>query len=83
MQHEEASGALEIGQHEGQRLAAGALYVALKKYKRPNPVTLSPPSIDTPGEETHLLVEIRFEDALKRERSELTEKEKMEEALTE
>ena len=45
-------------QHEGQRLdAAGALYLALKKYKRPNPVTLSPPSIDTPGEETHLLVE--------------------------
>ena len=63
-------------QQSGHTLdAAGALDASLTTdYKRKNPVSPSPLSLDT--------VENRFEDTLKRERSDATEGEKMEEALS-
>ena len=64
-------------QHEGCRLdAAGALYVSLTEYKEQAPVTPLPLSIDTPGDKRNIPVESRFENALKRERPEVTEGEK-------
>ena len=60
-------------QHEGCRLgAAGVLYMSLTEYKQ-DPVTSSPLSIDTLGDQRNLPVENRFEDTLKRERTEVTE----------
>ena len=54
--------------HEGCSLdAAGAFYVPLREYKKPNTVTPSTLSIDTPGDKRNLPVESRFEDALKRD----------------
>ena len=70
-------------QQEGHRLdAAGALYVPLTDNKRPNPITPLPLSVDTPVYKRNLPVEKRFEDSLKRERSEMTKVERMEEALS-
>ena len=67
-------------QQEGHRLeAAGALYVPLLDYKRQNPVTISPVSIDAPGDKRNLPMENRFDDALKRECSQVTKREKIEE----
>ena len=72
-------------QYEGHKLeAAGSFYyVPLTEYKRLNPITPSPLSIDTLGQNINLHKENRFEDALKRERSEVTEGKRMEEALSE
>ena len=67
-------------QHEGP---GWPFYVALTEYERTNHVTPSPLSIDLPGDKRNLPVENRLKDALKRERSEVTEGEKMEEALSE
>ena len=71
-------------QHEGHKLdAAGTLYIPLRENKRLNPITPSLLSIDTPGDKRNLPVESRFEDALKRERSEVAEGERIGEALSE
>ena len=69
-------------QPEECRLNA-ALYVSLTEYRQPNPVTPSPLPIDTPGDKRNLPVENRFEDSLKKERSEVIEREKMDETLSE
>ena len=71
-------------QHEEPRLdAAGALYVTLTEYDQSDPVMPSNLSIDTPGDKRNLPVENKLEDALKKERSEVIEKKKMDETLSE
>ena len=60
-----------------------AFLLALTEYKRPNQVTPLPLSIDHAGDKKNFPVENRLKDALKRQRSEGTEREKMEEALSE
>ena len=67
---------VELKQERHRLGAFGVLYVPSTEYKRLNPITHSHLSIDTP-------VENRFEDALKRERSELTEGERLEGARSE
>ena len=71
-------------QHDRQRLnAAGALYVPLTEYKLPDPAMPSPLLVDTPEDKRSLPVKVRFENALKRERPEVMEGEKMNETLSE
>ena len=56
----------------------------LAEYRKPNPVTPSPVSIDTSGDKRNIPVEKRFEDALRREHgTKVNKKERMEEALSE
>ena len=74
---------MELAQEVQKFDAADALYVPLTEYKRLNPFTTSPLSVRTPGYKRNLSVKSRFEDALKRKRSETTEGERMEEALSE
>ena len=74
---------VELKQEVQKFDAADALYVPLTEYKRLNPFTTSPLSTCTPRYKRNLSVESRFEDALKRERSETTEGERMEEELSE
>ena len=66
---------------EGQKFDAAD--VPLTEYRMLNPFTNSPLSIRTPGYKRNFSVESRFENALKRERSETTEGGNMEEALSE
>ena len=68
---------------EGKELdAAGQLYVALTEYKRLNPATLSPLSVDTPGDKRSGPVEDRFKRILERRRVE-SEEESTDETLSE
>ena len=68
---------------EGKELdAAGQLYVALTEYKRLNPATPSPLSVDTPGDNRSGPVEDRFKRILERRRNE-SEEESMDETLSE
>ena len=67
---------------EGKELdAAGQLYVALTEYKRLDPATPSPLSVDTPGDKRSGPVEDRFKRILER-RAE-SEEESMDETLSE
>ena len=68
---------------EGKELdAAGQLYVALTEYKRLDPATPSPLSVDTPGDKRSGPVEDRFKRILERRRNE-SEEESMDETLSE
>ena len=68
---------------EGKELdAAGQLYVALTEYKRLDPATPSPLSVDTPGDKRSGPVEDRFKKILERRRAE-SEEESMDETLSE
>ena len=68
---------------EGKELdAAGQLYVALTEYKRLDPATPSPLSVDTPGDKRSGPVEERFKRILERRRAE-SEEESMDETLSE
>ena len=68
---------------EGKELdAAGQLYVALTEYKRLDPATPSPLSVDTPGDKRSGPVEDRFKRILERRRAE-SEEESMDETLSE
>ena len=68
---------------EGKELdAAGQLYVALTEYKRLDPATPSPLSVDTPGDKRSGPVEDRFKRILGRRRAESGE-ESMDETLSE
>ena len=68
---------------EGKELdAAGQLYVALTEYKRLDPATPSPLSVDTPGDKRSGPVEDRFKRILERRRVE-SEEESMDETLSE
>ena len=60
---------------------AGALNITFTEYKKLNPVIPSPISIDTSRDRRNLPVEGRFEEDLKKERSEATVEDKMEELL--
>ena len=68
---------------EGKELdAAGQLYVALTEYKRLDPATPSPLSVDTPGDKRSGPVEDRFKRIPERRRTE-SEEESMDETLSE
>ena len=68
---------------EGRELdAAGQLYVALTEYKKLDPATPSPLSVDTPGDKRSGPVEDRFKRILERRRVESGE-ESMDETLSE
>ena len=68
---------------EGRELdAAGQLYVALTEYKKLDPATPSPLSVDTPGDKKSGPVEDRFKRILERRRVESGE-ESMDETLSE
>ena len=68
---------------EGKELdAAGQLHVALTEYKKLDPTTLSPLSVDTPGDKRSGPVEDRFKKILERRRHE-SEEESMDETLSE
>ena len=68
---------------EGKELdAAGQLYVALTEYKRLDPATPSPLSVDTPGDKRSGPVEDQFKRILERRRNE-SEEESMDETLSE
>ena len=67
---------------EGKELdAAGQLYVALTEYKRLDPATPSPLSVDTPGGKRSGPVDDRFKRILERRRNE-SEEESMDETLS-
>ena len=74
---------LEKKQEEKKLVAAGPLYVALTEYKKLDPATPSPLSVDTPGDKRSNPVENRFRDALDKERAESQEGESMDETLSE
>ena len=59
------------------------MQLALSMLPTGNPATPFPLSIDTPGDKRNLPVENRFEDTLKKKKSEVIEKEKMNETLNE
>ena len=68
---------------EGRELdAAGQLYVALTEYKRLDPATPSPLSVETPGDKRSGPVEDRFKRVLGRRKTE-SEEESMDETLSE
>ena len=68
---------------EGKELdAAGQLYVALMEYKKLDPATPSPLSVDTPGDKRSGPVEDRFKRILEIRRTE-SEEESMDETLSE
>ena len=68
---------------EGRELdAAGQLYVALTEYKRLDPATPSPLSVETPGDKRSGPVEDRFKRILERRKTE-SEKESVDETLSE
>ena len=68
---------------EGKELdAAGQLHVALTEYKKLDPTTPSPLSVDTPGDKRSGPVEDRFKKILERRRHE-SEEESMDETLSE
>ena len=68
---------------EGKELdAAGQLHVAVTEYKRLDPATPSPLSVDTPGDKRSGPVEDRFKRILERRRNE-SEEESMDETLSE
>ena len=69
--------------HEGRELnATGQLYVAPTEYKKPDPMTPSPLSVETPGDKRSGPVEDRFKRILERRRTE-SEEESMDETLSE
>ena len=68
---------------EGKELdAAGQLYVALTEYKKLDPATPSPLSVDTPGDKRSGPVEDRYKRILESRRAE-SEEESMDETLSE
>ena len=68
---------------EGRELnAAGQLYVALTEYKKLDPMTPSPLSVETPGDKRSGPVEDRFKRILERRKTE-SEEESMDETLSE
>ena len=68
---------------EGKELdAAGQLHVALTEYKKLDPATPSPLSVDTPGDKRSGPVEDRFKRILERRRNE-SEEESMDETISE
>ena len=68
---------------EGRELdAAGQLYVALTEYKKLDPATPSPLSVDTPGDKRSGPVEDRFKRILERRRVDSGE-ESMDQTLSE
>ena len=73
---------LEIKQEEKELEAAGPLYEALTEYKKQNPATPSPLSVDTPGDKRSGPMETRFRDVLERRRAE-SEGESIDETLSE
>ena len=82
--HEKIPGTLRTGTggDETGREGAGPLYVALTEYKKPDPTTLSPLSVGTPGDKRSGPVEDRFWRILERRRVE-SEEESMDETLSE
>ena len=73
---------VERRQEEKELDAAGQLHVALTEYKRLDPATPSPLSVDTPGDKRSGPVEDRFKRILERRRAE-SEEEIMDETLSE
>ena len=73
---------VEMSQDGKELDAAGQLYVALTEYKRLDPATPSPLSVDTPGDKRSGPVEDRFKRILERRRAE-SEEESMDETLSE
>ena len=73
---------VEIRQEGTELDAAGQLHVALTEYKKLDPATPSPLSVDTPGDKRSGPVEDRFKKILERRRHE-SEEESMDETLSE
>ena len=73
---------VEIRQEGTELDAAGQLHVALTEYKKLDPTTPSPLSVDTPGDKRSGPVEDRFKKILERRRHE-SEEESMDETLSE
>ena len=73
---------VEIRQEGTELDAAGQLHVALTEYKKLDPATPSPLSVDTPGDKRSGPVEDRFKRILERRRNE-SEEESMDETLSE
>ena len=73
---------VEVMQEGTELDAAGQLHVALTEYKKLDPTTPSPLSVDTPGDKRSGPVEDRFKRILGRRRNE-SEEESMDETLSE
>ena len=73
---------VEIRQEGTELDAAGQLHVALTEYKKLDPTTPSPLSVDTPGDKRSGPAEDRFKKILERRRHE-SEQESMDETLSE